>query len=189
MTVPAKRRKSTQDEPSKDICEIFYGKKPVDASANTWRCTCGVVRKCNPSKNGYKNLLSHLVDKHENYLEIYRAHKQEEKAGSVSESGNSNTGRQYTLDYLIDDKSRDIFKWLEWVVMDEMGIGFCEKALTRENSNLQPISAKTLKKYMLLLVDEVEKKITALVEARQCFALIFDGWTEDSTHFIGMSVE
>jgi hypothetical protein len=73
--------------------------------------------------------------------------------------------------------------------MDEMGIGFCEKALTRENSNLQPISAKTLKKYMLLLVDEVEKKITALVEARQCFALIFDGWTEDSTHFIGMSVE
>jgi hypothetical protein len=41
---------------------------------------------------------------------------------------------------------------------------------------------------MLLLVDAVEKKITTKASVMPCSALIFDGWSEDSVHFIGLFI-
>lgn len=71
--------------------------------------------------------------------------------------------------------------------MDEHELSFCEKDRTKENTNLPKICSKTLKKYMFMLVDAVEKKITTLALAASPYALIFDGWTEDSTHFVSLS--
>lgn len=57
---------------------------------------------------------------------------------------------QTTLEYMIDSKSRGSYKWLDWIVMDEHELSFCEKDRTRENTNLPKICSKTLKKYMFM---------------------------------------
>ena len=51
-----------------------------------------------------------------------------------------------------------------------------------------PGRLKTLKKYTFKLVEVVEKKITVKVATATTFALVFDGWSEDSTHFIGLFI-
>ena len=72
--------------------------------------------------------------------------------------------------------------------MDEHKFLFCEKELTQKNSNLKPISVTTLKKYLFKVVEAVEKKITVKVATAPLFALLFDGWTENSTHFVGLFI-
>ena len=54
----------------------------------------------------------------------------------------------------------------------------------RRYCNLKTISVETLLKYMDFLVVEVEDSIMENLPRR--FALAFDGWSEDSTHFIGI---
>ena len=89
---------------------------------------------------------------------------------------------------MIDMNSSCVFKWLEWIIMGELELNFCEKALTRSNTNLGDISTKTLKKYMFRVVSAVEKRITTIASEASQYALIIDGWTENSTHFLGMLV-
>jgi hypothetical protein len=90
------------------------------------------------------------------------------------------------LDYKFDSRSSNIYKWLEWVVMEELELPFCEKSLTRHNTKLQPISAKTLKKLMFQLVMQLEQDISAKVRSAPAYFLVFDGWSECSMHFVGL---
>ena len=70
--------------------------------------------------------------------------------------------------------------------MDELELSFCEQERTRVNTNISKICTKTLKKYMFKLEVAVKTQVKQMVEDCHCFALIYDGWTEDNTHFIGM---
>ena len=65
--------------------------------------------------------------------------------------------------------------------MEEHELIFCE---FKFSCNFK----KTLKKYMFRLVRAVEKKITTIVNAAPKFAVVFDGWSEDATHFIGLFI-
>jgi hypothetical protein len=175
---------------SKSICQLYFGKQPI--KDNIWKCSCGIQRKCNISKSGYNNLLTHVKQQHPDYEEMFRSTQCGIGTREGSESGSVSVVRQISgqtsLDFLIDSKSKTVFKWIEWIVMDEHPLTFCEKELTRSNTNLPKISTKTLKKYLLKLVVVVEKQITSLVDTAPAYALIFDGWSEDSTHFIGLFV-
>ena len=66
-----------------------------------------------------KPLYSCEKAKHPDYLKIFNE-------AQVSSDSCTVTG-QTTLAYLADPKSTNIFKWLEWIVMDEHELGFCEK--------------------------------------------------------------
>jgi hypothetical protein len=172
---------------SQSICRFFYGKKPTTHDPTLWKCTCGVQRRCDVTKHGYANLMDHVKKKHPDYIAIYKAHALETslQTSLPSLSTTSSVNSQSTIDYMIDAKSRSVYQWLEWIVMDEHELQFCEKKLTRENSNLPKICARTLKKHLFNLVDAVEKKITTLANAASNYALIFNGWTEHNTHFVG----
>jgi hypothetical protein len=87
---------------------------------------------------------------------------------------------------MMDTRSNNVFTWLEWKVMDEHEK--CEKTLTRCNTRLEPISVKTLKKYLFKVVDAVETKVTARTRVAVSYALVFDGWSEASRHFIGVFI-
>ena len=89
-----------------------------------------------------------------------------------------------TLDYMFDAASTNVFKWLEWIVMDVHELTFCEKDLTRSNTKLDPISVKTLKKYLFKVVKAVERKVSAKAMFASSYALVFDGWSEASKHFM-----
>lgn len=162
---------------SKAICSYYYGKTPHDGN-ELWKCRCGKFRKQN-LKKGYQNLISHVKSNHPEYLNIFH----EEQGNSQLEIPVTS---QTMLKYLIDEKSTNIFKWLEWIVMDEHELGFCEKKMTIKNTSLAPISTKTLKKCMFNLVRAVEKKISTIVNNAVNFALVFDVCTEKSNHNIGI---
>ena len=141
-------------------------------------------RKCDVLKNGYNNLLSHITSKHPNYLDVLTplSYDSAMSKSNVCDEAQLQFGVQ---NYLVDTRSADIYKWLDWIVMDELELGFCEQPRTRGNSNLSKICTKSLKKYMFQLVSAVQSKIKAAAAMCQQYALIFDGWTEDNSHFIG----
>ena len=182
---------------SKKICQLYFGKNPVAGGRelNRWKCSCGKVRK-QDIKLGFTNLMSHIRQKHPNYLEVFHVAQQEDGHSersslitAVSPGPSSSVSGQTTLDYMFDTRSTNVFKWLEWIIMDEHKLAFCEKDLTRGNANLETISVKTLKKYLFKLVNAVEKRISARAMAlATSYALVFDGWSEASKHFIGMYI-
>ncbi|ETL83415.1 hypothetical protein L917_16639, partial [Phytophthora nicotianae] len=52
---------------------------------------------------------------------------------------------------LPDQRTNDIFRWIEWCVMERMPVSFCERPLVRKNVKMDPISAETLQKYLDLV--------------------------------------
>ena len=190
---------------SKKVCEMYFGKNPVVGNESKWKCTCGTVRSQNV-KLGYSNLMSHIKQKHTNYLDMFvlteQANEDRQEAaghsaalsrstgvlstGSRSMSSVSGQPQQTTLNFMMDTRSNNVFTWLEWKVMDEHEK--CEKTLTRCNTRLEPISVKTLKKYLFKVVDAVGKKVTARTRVAVSYALVFHGWSEASRHFIGVFI-
>ena len=157
-----------------------------DEAQKKWRCNaCNMMRKCDP-KHGYNNMLTHIKDKHPNYMEVVSSLQPD----TVSISGELTALTppelpQTSLQYMVQSKASDVFKWMDWIVMDEHELNFCEQERTRGNTSLSKICNKSLKKYMFKMVDGVKKKIISMVAACHRYALIYDGWTEDNTHFIG----
>lgn len=93
--------------------------------------------------NGYSNLRSHLATCIPNYQTIYDAR-------DLAPVGTDM--RQFVK---VDKKSYNIYKWIEWVVEDNLPFSFCEKRHTRENMCHEPISRTSLMKYLDCLASEV----------------------------------
>ncbi|KAL5478043.1 hypothetical protein EMCRGX_G024918 [Ephydatia muelleri] len=112
---------------NKKVCQLYFGKSPVGSEANTWKCTCGTVCKQN-IKLGYTNLMSHSKQKHPNYLEMFHLAQQahgdskSETASVITRTGQSDesVSGQTTLEYMLDSRSTNVFKWLEWIVMGQL---------------------------------------------------------------------
>jgi hypothetical protein len=45
-------------------------------------------------------------------------------------TGTGGVSGQTTFVYLFDSHSTNVFKWLEWIVIDDLEFLFCEKELT-----------------------------------------------------------
>ena len=176
-----------QPPTAKQICQLFYQHSTDKSFENVWKCRCGNERKCDVSKNGYNNLMSHIKSKHPNYLELYQAHIASSSAASGKLSSSKNIFVQTTLDSFIDSKS-DVYKWIDWIIMDELELSLCDKERTRSNASLADISSRTFKKYILSLSDAVEAKISEMASSAPTFSILFDGWSQDSFHFIGIFV-
>ena len=169
---------------SKTICAEYFGVEPMDKAKHLWKCKCGTIRKCDIRVNGYANLKGHIRNKHLEPNEVFvPASKQSATSGIIQ--GQIPT-RQTCLQFLVDPKSKDIYKWIDWIVMDELELSFCEQERTRRYTSLNKTCTKTIKKYMFKLRLAVKQRVRDMVSECHCFALIYDGWTEDNTHFIGM---
>ena len=75
-------------------------------------------------KLGFSNLLSHIKQRHLKNEDVFAIAQQANEVDSISESAQVVTGTggvsgQTTLAYLFDSYSTNVFKWLEWIVMDE----------------------------------------------------------------------
>ena len=97
----------------------------------------------------------------------------------------SSVSGQTKLDYMFDTASTNVFKWLDWIIMDEHNLEFCEKDLTQGNTKLDPISVKTHKKYLLFKLMKTVEKGSAKAMYACCYALVIDGWSKASKRFIG----
>ncbi|KAG3007203.1 hypothetical protein PC123_g17769 [Phytophthora cactorum] len=76
------------------------------------------------------------------------------------------------------------YGWVEWTVKANLHLMFCENALARRYTNLEPISVETLRATM--------EGVTLLVEAAigdelpDGFDLMLDGWSHASEHYVAV---
>lgn len=154
---------------SKQIVSTFFTKHHEEQVGDklliTYLCSCGRQRVQNP-KAGYGNLLNHIKSDHKDWEEIMKS--QDSKNSSI----------------FINKKGANIFKWLEWIVLADLPFQFAEHHLTRKNSSLDSITDETLKKYLFLVTENVEKRIANDLPDK--FGIIIDGWKDGTTHYIAI---
>lgn len=121
------------------------------------------------SCDGYTNQLHHLAKAHPNYAQLAEtAFRQGNRLGlSVP-----------------DQRTSDIFRWIEWCVVDGMPVSFCERPLVRKNAKIQPITASTLQRHIDGLYLHVRDVVAAALPER--FGLVLDGWTSGGRHFVAI---
>jgi len=85
---------------------------------------------------------------------------------------------------VIDEETRNIFRWCEWTVMDRLPLSFVERKMTRMNAVLSPISKKTLKTYLMRVFEFTEVRVAE--EQTPTFGIVLDGSTFSGRHFIAI---
>ena len=68
--------------------------------------------------------------------------------------------------------------------MEQREFSFCEKALVKKYSKLEPISRRTLIRYIQKLTEKTEEKIANMLPDK--FAIVFDAWTHNTDHFLAL---
>lgn len=133
--------------------------------------------------------MSHIRDDHPTFPQLYEEYLKNNESDVPDDADVPCTsGKQKMIESFFDMKSNNIYKWLDWVCMDDLPLSFPEKDRTRKYSNLEKICTKTLKKYMFLVESEVYATIKKLLAVQTHVTLVFDGWSANSTHFIGLFV-
>jgi hypothetical protein len=129
-----------------------------------YTCKCKKNR-AQRDKTGYSNLKNHIVNCHPNWKEEIAMNYQPAFVATTK-------------------KAQNVFSWFQWVIFENREFSFVEKQLTRQNSNLSPISVDTLVYYIEKLVPTVETKIAQELPTK--FGLIIDGWSDHSMHYVGL---
>ena len=112
---------------SRDAFKLFY---QSTETPHRHRCLkCGALRIQN-LKHGYNNLINHMNSCKPRW---------KNELNSVSD-------QQPPI--FVSERARNVFGWIEWVVLEGREFSFVEKELTRKYSNLKGISRKTLVSYI-----------------------------------------
>ena len=148
---------------SKEVVVKFFKQSDDVEQADVWVCRCGKSRK---KGNGWSNLMEHIIRHHNDHLEQVKA---------------SDT---IQISHFFRKRDRNVFSWVEWIVMDLLPWSFCEKDTTRKYSRLEKISIDCLLQTMRRLQVVVEQKIRDLLPSQ--FAIMFDGWSSGGTHFLAV---
>ncbi|KAG3060677.1 hypothetical protein PC121_g13335 [Phytophthora cactorum] len=148
---------------NKDLYYLLF----TELSPNQARCnTCINVFK---SGNGYTNQVHHLLKRHPDYQEL---------AAAVFRKGN-----RFGVT-LPDQRTCEVFRWVEWCIRDRMPVSFCERPLVRKNAKMEPISAATLQKYLDALYGLV-REVTATTLPDK-FGIVLDALTTGGRHYFAI---
>lgn len=131
---------------------------------------CDTTRKQTPG-TGYSNLVSHLAAKHPDHAEVFAESHRPGSATLVHHG-------------FIDERTMEIYKWIEWVVMRNHALAEVDDPLTRSMSRLQPVSSKTLLRYMTHVAANIGFKLDGMMG--DSFGLMFDGWTCGTMHYVAI---
>ncbi|KAH9134716.1 hypothetical protein AeRB84_019593 [Aphanomyces euteiches] len=123
-------------------------------------------------KHGYHNLFEHVKERHIDYEDVYKL--------SLTAAD-----KAATLTAMLDTKTTNVCRWIEWIITAQLSLSFADNELTHKNSSLKKMTSKTLKTYGFKLVEMVERQMFVDM-GNSPFALVFDGWSVDSTHFVGL---
>jgi hypothetical protein len=163
--------------PSKDVCAFYFSPIIPNDTAKTGKCwTCNKCGKSKLKSGGWTNLLNHARS----------------CVGSTFESDYESLhadqlqrGRITAFVHRVNDAERDMYKWIEWVVMKNQPLSMVDCPLTREGMQYKAVTSKSLRKNMLALCQEMKESVKSKLPDK--FALVFDGWTEGTEHFIGIT--
>jgi hypothetical protein len=167
MARTAAARSSTN---SKSICMFFYN----EVTKTEWQC-----KKClrTKSKNGgWTNLLSHVRScvgsDYEKVFQDARDH-----------AGKSPMNAFFVR---VSDQEKEMNRWIRFVVMRNLPVSIVDCPYTRDiGCGLKPVSGRTLRRNILALRDVMKNTLRKELPSR--FAVVFDGWSEGTQHYIGVA--
>ncbi|KUG01955.1 hypothetical protein AM587_10008179 [Phytophthora nicotianae] len=84
----------------------------------------------------------------------------------------------------VDEITLNIYQWMRWIIQRNSPITEVENKLAREVVTMTPITVRTMKTYMRFTAAKVVQTIED--EMGEFFALMYDGWTCHSLHFLGI---
>ena len=84
----------------------------------------------------------------------------------------------------IGDHEKEMFNWIKLIVMINLPISFVNCPYTCEIVKLKPISPLTLHCQIISLLAEVKEAVGRELPSK--FAVVFDGWTEGTQHYIAV---
>ncbi|RLN75737.1 hypothetical protein BBJ28_00007540 [Nothophytophthora sp. Chile5] len=136
-------------------------------------------RKCSRQpkqvwKTGFSNLRKHLAScVGSDYVAKFEE--------SVREQPNP---LGFVRERFVSSKELTVFRWLEWVIMRDMPLSEVDNPVTRGISNLDNFCSNSLALYITRLVVRVEALVRGMLPEH--FGIMVDGWTDVSTHYIGI---
>jgi hypothetical protein len=159
--------------PGKEVVSQTF----CEMSDSLWKCNLcpasSKLYKCKTSKSGYANLIKHA-----------QTHCED---GRGTEFYNFVCGKLkiFSFEGGTPKRIKSIFKWVEYIVMSIKPFNTVDDIYLRNLVNDESmISIRTLKKYIHLLILACEDRIKTSLPNRFCIQ--FDGWTEDSKHFLAV---
>jgi hypothetical protein len=159
---------------SKQLCTFFFSSViPNDTSRNgEWLCN-----KCGKKKwksGGWTNLLNHIQScVGHSFAEHFDSVQQQNKSPITS----------YVL--RASNAEHDIYKRIEWIVVKNLPISMVDDPLTRKAVCYKSITSKSLRKHLLSVCNVMRESVKCKLPNK--FAIVFDGWTKGTAHFIGVS--
>ena len=155
---------------SSDILKVpEHIKMYFEATKYGYCYQCKICPNVQKKKSGtsWANLISHLNDKHPDWKEQLK---------KVKNGG--------TLDAWVDMDGINSYRWLDWIISENLPFSIVEKETTRSIVSLKKISAKKLKECLHIITRKVENIISDMLPDK--FAVIFDGWRAGDTHFVAL---
>ena len=149
----------------RQISDGFFG--AINVPEGIYQCNI-CSKSFRKGGSSYSNLASHVKQQHKSDLETFVADKQ------------AASGR---LDFdLFSAKTKEMFGWIEYVVMENLPYAFVESPLARKYTNLPHISRHRIANVVHALYTVVFDKVVE--QLPQKFGLMFDGWSERGFHYI-----
>ena len=142
-------------------------------SSSEWDCNkCG---KTKLKSGGWTNLLNHARScVGTSFQTDYERLHNKDREGRIS-----------SFIICVNETEKEMFRWIEWVVMLNQPLSIVDDPLTRDGMRYKPITSKLLRRNILALCKEMQTSIKHRLPADK-FSIIFDGWTEGTIHNIGV---
>jgi hypothetical protein len=125
--------------PSRQLCAIYFTPVIINDTAKTGHWTCN---KC-----GWTNLLNHarscVGPSFESDFE--RLHHLSGKNSAIT-----------SFVIRVNETEREMYKWIEWVIMKNQPLSIVDDPLTREGMRYRPVTSKLLRQNILLLCKEMQ---------------------------------
>jgi hypothetical protein len=142
-------------------------------SSSEWDCNkCG---KTKLKSRGWTNLLNHARScvGTSFQTDYERLHNKDRE------------GRITSFIIRVNKTEKEMFRWIEWIVVLNQPLSIVDDPLTRDGMRFKPITSKLLRRNILALCKEMQTSIKHRLPDK--FSIIFDGWTEGTIHYIGVS--
>ncbi len=167
--------------PGKSVRDAFFRRE--NESSNVWICKCGATRKL--SGTSYSNVVSHVRSDHpKEYQVLVDELSMKSTAENNVTKPESSTITAEAKQFFYRRRTTHIFGWFEFVVDGLQPFSVVENPTFLKQSRFDPISRKTLAKYLEALSSSVEEKIAQILPDK--FAIVFDGWSCGDTHYVAV---
>ena len=181
------------DQQSQLIVSLFFDLIKKDAEGKVFCRCCERYFKDNKGFRITHYYCAYLCLKklfagHSNLANHARTRHSEEVKSKLNDALKGPTrgalGNWITVTKVVSPEAKNMFCWIEWIIMADLPVTIVENELYKKRSNLESTTYKTVTKHMENLLRLIKENIKRGLPPT--FGILFDGWSCDGEHYIGI---